>query len=43
MGNVNDKKLWDIFYDMRYIPWRNHHLEDGVKNGVCKTCKQGIY
>jgi hypothetical protein len=42
MGNVNDNKLWDIFYNEKYNVWRKHHLYDGPKEGVCKNCKQGI-
>lgn len=42
MGNVNENNLWDIFYNEKYNPWRNHHLTDGPKEGVCKTCKQGL-
>lgn len=42
MGNVKENFLWDIFYNEKYTPWRNHHLTDGVKEGFCKTCKQGL-
>ena len=26
----------------KYKPWRDHHLTDGPKEGVWKTCKIGI-
>ena len=42
MGNAFDDKLNDIFLDDKYKPWRDHHLEDGPKEGVCKSCKIGV-
>ena len=42
MGNVKENFLWDIFYNEKYTPWRNHHLIDSEKKGFCKTCKQGL-
>jgi radical SAM protein with 4Fe4S-binding SPASM domain len=42
MGNVNQSPIWDIYYNEKYTPWRNHHLNDGPKEGVCKTCKHGL-
>lgn len=42
MGNVNQSPIWDIYYNEKYIPWRNHHLNDGPKEGACKTCKHGL-
>ena len=37
-----DIKLDDIFLGDKYKPWRDHHLEDGPKEGVCKSCKIGV-
>ena len=42
MGNAFDDKLDDIFLGDKYKPWRDHHLEDGPKEGVCKSCKIGV-
>ena len=42
MGNAFDEKLDNIFSGDKYKPWRDHHLTDGPKEGVCKTCKIGI-
>ena len=42
MGNVADDTIENIFNGEKYTPWREHHKEDGPKEGVCKTCKIGI-
>jgi len=42
MGHVGDGKLWDIYMNDKYKPWREHHMEDGPKEGFCKTCKDSI-
>ena len=43
MGDVFKDTLIDIFNGDRYVPWRNHHKEDGPKEGHCKTCKIGLH
>tara|TARA_R110000796_G_scaffold60220_13_gene139051 strand:- start:2584 stop:3444 length:861 start_codon:yes stop_codon:yes gene_type:complete len=42
MGNVREQKLWDIFMSDKYKPWREHHKEDGPKEGFCKSCKDNV-
>ena len=42
MGHISDAKLWDIFMNEKYKPWREHHKEDGPKKGVCKTCRDSV-
>ncbi len=42
MGNIDDGFLWDIYYNSKYTPWRDHHKEDGEKQGVCRTCRDGV-
>jgi hypothetical protein len=39
MGSVNTQKLWNIFNSDKYIPWREHLLNDGPKSGICEKCK----
>jgi radical SAM protein with 4Fe4S-binding SPASM domain len=42
MGHISEGKLWDIFMNEKYKPWRDHHKEDGDKKGFCKTCKDSV-
>lgn len=42
MGNVKDSSLEEIFSSDRYTSWRNHHKEDGPKEGVCKSCRDNV-
>ena len=42
MGHINQGKLWDIHASDTYKPWREHHKEDGPKEGVCKTCRDNV-
>ena len=42
MGNIKDGKLWDIFSNDKYHPWRNHHEKDGPKKGFCKSCRDSV-
>ena len=42
MGHISDGKLWDIFMSDKYRPWREHHEEDGPKEGVCKSCRDSV-
>jgi radical SAM protein with 4Fe4S-binding SPASM domain len=42
MGNIREQKLWDIFMSDKYKPWREHHKEDGPKEGFCKSCKDNV-
>tara|TARA_R110001583_G_scaffold55762_5_gene168906 strand:+ start:494 stop:1363 length:870 start_codon:yes stop_codon:yes gene_type:complete len=42
MGQIKNKRLWDIYADKNYKPWRDHHKYDGPKEGVCKTCKDSV-
>jgi len=42
MGNVGEKKLWEIFSSDGYSSWRLHLADDGVKSGMCSTCKIGL-
>ena len=42
MGNIRKQKLWDIFMNDKYKPWRDHHREDGPKEGFCKSCKDSV-
>lgn len=42
MGNIKGKKLWDVFYSPLYAPWRAHLGHTGPKEGVCRTCKDGV-
>ena len=43
MGHIKDGYLWDIYMNDKYKPWRVHHSSDGIKKGVCKTCRDGIF
>jgi len=42
MGNIRDGKLWDIFSNDKYKPWRNHHKKPGPKKGFCKSCRDSV-
>ena len=42
MGNIKDSKLWDIFSNDKYKPWRDHHKKDGPKKGFCKSCRDSV-
>jgi radical SAM protein with 4Fe4S-binding SPASM domain len=42
MGDITQSTLSEIFSSERYSPWRNHHLTDGPKSGVCKTCRDNV-
>tara|TARA_R110002110_G_scaffold296383_1_gene510602 strand:- start:2683 stop:3543 length:861 start_codon:yes stop_codon:yes gene_type:complete len=42
MANIKDGKLWDIHMNSNYTPWREHHKEDGPKEGFCKTCRDSV-
>jgi MoaA/NifB/PqqE/SkfB family radical SAM enzyme len=42
MGHISDGKLWDIYMSDAYKPWRDHHKEDGPKEGFCKTCRDSV-
>ena len=42
MGNIRDGKIWDVHMNSNYIPWREHHKEDGPKEGFCKTCRDSV-
>lgn len=42
MGHISDGKLWDIFASDKYTGWRKHHLSDGPKEGVCKSCRDNV-
>jgi radical SAM protein with 4Fe4S-binding SPASM domain len=42
MGNVTESSLSEIFSSDNYTPWRNHHLTDGPKEGVCKSCRDNV-
>ena len=42
MGHISDGRLWDIYMSDKYKPWREHHKEDGPKEGFCKTCRDSV-
>ena len=42
MGNVKNSKLEDIFVSESYSSWREHHKQDGPKDGVCRSCKDNV-
>ena len=42
MGHISDGKLWDIHVNNNYSSWREHHKEDGPKEGFCKTCRDSV-
>jgi len=42
VGHISDGKLWDIYASEKYKPWREHHKEDGPKEGFCKSCRDSI-
>ena len=42
MGHISDGKLWDIYMSEKYKPWREHHAEDGPKEGFCRSCKDSV-
>ena len=42
MGHVDDGKLWDIWMNNNYKPWRDHHKRNGPKEGVCKSCRDSV-
>ena len=39
MGNIKDKKLWDIYSSSRYDYWREHLKDNSPKSGICEKCK----
>tara|TARA_A100001515_G_scaffold144595_1_gene149173 strand:- start:2681 stop:3535 length:855 start_codon:yes stop_codon:yes gene_type:complete len=42
MGHISDGKLWDIHVNDSYSSWREHHKEDGPKEGFCRTCRDSV-
>ena len=42
VGNAKEDKLWDIFNNEKYSPWRAHHATDGPKEGFCKSCRDSV-
>jgi len=42
MGNIRNGRLWDLHQNTKYKPWRDHHKEDGPKEGFCKTCRDSV-
>ena len=42
MGHISEGKLWDIHAGEKYKKWRDHHKEDGSKEGFCKTCRDSV-
>ena len=42
MGNIKENSLSDIFTGEKYKKWRQHHLKDGEKKGVCRTCRHDV-
>jgi len=42
MGHISDAKLWDIYQNDKYKPWRKHHETNGPKSGFCKTCRDSV-
>lgn len=42
MGNVNESELWEIFSCENYASWRLHLADDGIKTGICASCKIGL-
>lgn len=42
MGHIGEGKLWDIYMSDKYKPWREHHKEDGPKEGFCKSCRDSV-
>ena len=42
MGHISDGKLWNIHAGEKYKAWRDHHKEDGPKEGFCKSCRDGV-
>jgi radical SAM protein with 4Fe4S-binding SPASM domain len=42
MGHISEDKLWNIYQNDAYKPWRDHHVEDGIKSGFCKTCRDSV-
>jgi radical SAM protein with 4Fe4S-binding SPASM domain len=42
MGHISDGKLWDIFQNEKYKPWREHHMKEGPKEGFCKSCRDSV-
>ena len=42
MGHISEGKLWDIFMNEKYRPWRERHKNDGEKTGFCKTCRDSV-
>jgi MoaA/NifB/PqqE/SkfB family radical SAM enzyme len=41
-GDIHKDSLATIFSSNLYSSWRNHHLTDGPKEGVCKTCRDNV-
>jgi len=42
MGHIKEAKLWDIYQNESYKPWRKHHEKEGPKSGFCKTCRDSV-
>lgn len=42
MGHVSTDKLWNIYMSDKYKPWRDHHMQDGPKEGFCKSCRDSV-
>lgn len=39
MGSIHMNELWNIYRSENYIPWREHLLNEGPKEGICEKCK----
>ena len=42
MGHISKDKLWNIYQNEAYKPWREHHKTNGPKSGFCKTCRDSV-
>tara|TARA_Y100001951_G_scaffold83919_1_gene73062 strand:- start:677 stop:1570 length:894 start_codon:yes stop_codon:yes gene_type:complete len=42
MAHVDNDRLWDIWRNEKYEPWRKHHMKNGPKKGVCKSCRDSV-
>lgn len=42
MGHISEDKIWNIYQNESYKPWRDHHMKDGPKEGFCKTCRDSV-
>lgn len=42
MGKVGSEKLWDIYVNNKYKPWRDKLKDESPKDGICKGCKIGL-